>query len=208
MLRLSRPSMTAFDVEVPLMLPTLRTRHYILSAHPLEAARIYKRLVEAMFEHLIGMRPDHVIRKSHPAVCRRDQGALGVPLAFVGVTEMQGRQSAHLHCLVVTDLSPLSLQNYLGDPEAMVLLMKRLDSIIQGWIPELPETEMNKLADESTTMEPTKVHRDGRQALTFTNMQDVNSRAYQVAHANNRHSHSFTCHKGTSGFASSIVTVR
>jgi hypothetical protein len=188
--------MTSLDIEVPLMLPTLRTRQYVLSAHPLEAAMIYKRLVEAMFEHLIGIRPDHIIRKSHPAVCLREQGALGVPLAFVGVTEMQGRQSAHLHCLVVTDLSPLSLQNYLGDPDAMNLLMKRLDSIIQGWIPELPETALSKLVDESTTMEPTKAHRDGRQPLAFNSMQEVDERAYSVAHANNRHSHSFTCHKG------------
>lgn len=208
MLRLSRPSSKAFEVEVPLMLPTLRTRQYMLSTHPFEAARVYKLLIEALFEHLIGLRPDHVMRKSQPAVCRREQGALGVPLAYVGVTEMQGRQSAHLHCLVVTDLSPLSLQKHLDDSEAMTPLMRRLYSMIQGWIPELPETELNKLADESTTMEPTKSHRDTRQLLSVANMQDVDARAYQVAHANNRHTHSFTCHKGLSASVLFMVIVR
>lgn len=178
------------------MLPTLRTRHQILSAHPVEAAKVYKKLVETLFECLIGLRPDHITRKSHPPICRREQGALGVPLAYVGVTEMQGRQSAHLHCLVVSDLSPISIQNHLDNNNMMSLLMKRMDSIIQGWIPDLPDVELNKLADETTTMEPTKIFRDGRLPLTFGNMQDVEERAFSVAHANNRHGHSFTCHKG------------
>ena len=196
MLRLSRPSRVSFDVEVPLMLPTLRTRHFELSSHPLEAAKIYKQLIEALFEHLIGLRPDHITRKSHPSVGRRKQGALGVPLAFVGVTEMQGRQSAHVHCLVVTDLSPISIQKHLSDSDAMSLLMKRMDSMIQGWIPDVPDQAFNKLSDEATTMEPTKLHRDGRHPMVFNSMQDVEERAFSVAHANNRHSHSFTCHKG------------
>ena len=196
MLRMSQPSMSSFSVEVPLMLPTLRTRQQILSSHPVEASKVYKQLIEALFEYLIGLRPDHVTRKSHPPVCRREQGALGVPLAFVGVTEMQGRQSAHLHCLVMSDMSPISIQKHLADNVAMSLLMKRLDSMIQGWIPDVPDQAFNKLSDEGTTMEPTKLHRDGRQPMAFSSMQDVEERAFSVAHANNRHSHSFTCHKG------------
>lgn len=196
MLRLSQASRAGFNVEVPIMLPTLRMRQQILSAHPVEAAKVYKQLVETLFEYMIGLRPDHVTRKSHPPVCRREQGALGVPLAFVGVTEMQGRQSAHLHCLVVSDMSPISIQKHLSNSDSMTVLMKRLDSMIQGWIPDLPDNVLNKLADETTTMEPTKVFRDGRLPLVFDSMQDVEERAFSVAHANNRHSHSFTCHKG------------
>lgn len=190
---LSRKSL---DTEILLKLPTLRKRHANLASHPFQAAQVYKRLIEALFKHIIGLEADHVMRKSHPAVSQRKQACYGIPIAFVAVTELQARMSAHLHCLLTADLSPLVLQQYLDDPEIMRLLMARLDSMIQSWLPPISEDIVNQVAPEDTTDEPTKLHRDGRIKADCSSMETIRARACNVAFATNRHQHSITCHKG------------
>jgi len=184
------------DTEILLKLPTLRKRHANLASHPFQAAQVYKRLIEALFKHIIGLEADHVMRKSHPAVSQRKEACYGIPIAFVAVTEVQARMSAHLHMLLTADLSPLVLQHYLDDPETMRRLMARLDSMIQAWLPPISEDVAKRVAPEDTTEEPTKLHRDGRLKADCSCIDNIRARACCVALATNVHTHSITCHKG------------
>ena len=92
------------DLHIPL--PTWAQRMKLLAANPVAAAQSYIALIEAVFEHLVGLAPDHLSRTSHPPSRHRKEGLFGVPKGYVAVTELQGRGSAHCHFLVATDVAP------------------------------------------------------------------------------------------------------
>ena len=185
---------------IKLKLPGLVARHKILANNPVAAAQVYGRLVENLFALLIGLPTSHTTRKSPPPVRDRGQGLLGVPIAFGGVTEAQARHSPHLHFLLATDITPITIQKYCDNPEVLKLLCARLDSILCANIP-LTAKELVEPIVADNLSEPTPKHRDTRTTVDFENATkaDVDERGNGVAFSANRHQHSLTCHKGPTG---------
>jgi hypothetical protein len=69
-------------------LPPLAHRRLLLSKNPVAATIIYKRLIECMFEHLIGLQASHVTRSNAQCMGDRKEGALGKPTCYSGVSEV------------------------------------------------------------------------------------------------------------------------
>jgi hypothetical protein len=155
------------------------------------------RLVESLFTHLIGLAPEHCTRKSAPAVVDRPVGILGVPVAFAGVTEVQGRQSAHGHFLVWTDISPVVIQRFLAEPVIRSAICQRIDSVVCASIPASAREASAQLSTNPCA-EPTPAYRDGRiQSPLPTDRPAFDSRVHAVTYATGRHaSHTASCRKG------------
>jgi len=146
----------------------------------------------------LGLSPDHLTRSSPPPVRCRTEGALGVPIAFVSVTELQSRGSPHSHLLLVTDISPLTIQKYLDDPEFMEKFSRRIDSIVQCYLHEEAH-ENAKVHSALPTEEETPLHRDYRISTPCDNLGALKNFGEAVAASTNVHAHSATCHKGNMG---------
>ena len=69
-------------------LPPLAHRRLLLSKNPVAASIIYKKLIECMFEHLIGLQASHVTRSNAQCMGDRKEGALGKPTCYSGVSEV------------------------------------------------------------------------------------------------------------------------
>jgi len=48
-----------------------------------------------------------------------------------------GRGSNHLHFLLWTDLQPSVLYKFVDDKEVMEAICRRIDSIVQVWLPDV-----------------------------------------------------------------------
>ena len=211
------------DDPITFRLPNLRDRHRILARNPVAAASFYMALVEGLFEHLIGLKPAHMTKTSAAETPNtRREGLLGVPICYLGVTEMQGRQSAHIHFVLKTDICPITLRTYVDHPQYREQLMARLDSMIQTHLPTYAADISKELsADTGTCNEPTAFTRDTRRKLDVgdntlltatcesmtpeqlcdleTTLAKLYDRGYAVSFKTNQHRHSSTCYKGPVG---------
>jgi hypothetical protein len=189
-----------FDLST---LPTLAKRHKYLASNPYAASIVYERLVHAFLRELICMIPGHQSRTSHPPIDERREGVLGIPICYAGLSELQGRISPHLHMLHNSDLSPVTLSKHLDTPGFMEMFMKRLDSMVQAWIPDDVMSAADRPTSNLHVEEATPIFRDHRIGVSGSSdvpsMDDINRMASNVALHTNRHGHSFTCHKGKMG---------
>jgi hypothetical protein len=162
-LRLAHVASNA-TVDMNFTLPSLAQRMKNLADNPVAAAQVYQRLIECMLQHLIGVQAEHCVRTSHPPVDLRVVGILGVPIAFAGVTEVQGRQSAHGHFDVWVDLSPVVMQECLNDVVAMRKIAQRMDSVLRAYIPDAAKADAAVMST-LPCVEPTLAHRDTRNTV-------------------------------------------
>ena len=93
LLRLS--SACAADTEFrpqSYVLPPSAERARTVFANPVAAAILYDRVMTALYSQLLCIHSaEHQKKETAPVVAERPNGALGVPLAFVNVTENQGK---------------------------------------------------------------------------------------------------------------------
>jgi len=193
------------------VLPNSAKRLQILQGAHFAASAVYKAMIEAFFSILVGLDPSHKVRSSsHTPMSQRSDGVLGVPVGYVGVTEVQGRQSAHLHAVVVTDLSPLTFNAYMDNVEVRAMLLARMDSVVQAQISQAARTFSETISPKVSTCEDptTSLIRDHRVSLDlkkkeFESERDLIERirlfGAAAATKTNIHSHGFTCHKGNQG---------
>jgi hypothetical protein len=192
MLRLAGVRSGAVEHEIPV--PISSKRHKILAKNPVAAGRVYVHLVEAFFEHLVGLPAVHKMRKNHPSVGSRPSGIFGVPIAFGAVSETQGRGSGHPHGLLWNDLEPHLLEQYLNDREVCGRLMERLDSIL-----------CTHLADEVFTRSKedvtTRIREHGELTVPLPHDDPVGfkRRWENCALLFQCHTHGWTCRKGAVG---------
>lgn len=198
MLQLAQAGSDEEVARMTLQLPTLKERHRILSTNPVAAALAYIKLVEAMFIHLLGLSPSNLSHTSQPLMDAREDGFLGKPVAFAAVTEGQGRESAHLHFIAITDLAPHVIRKYIDDSVVMHQLTQRLDSLVKCWLPnEAHETDI-KLSS-GNCKEPTPEFRDGRNHINVDDAAAVQKRVEDVVLKVNKHQHTTTCRKSRTG---------
>ena len=134
-LRLARGRATT-DEDVHIPLPKMSERHRIVTENPFAAALSYERLINAVLECLIRLRPSHRSKKSNPIINDRKVGLFGVPLAYVGVTEAQSKGAAHFHFVLWCDSSPACIQRHITDPARMAALAARIDSMVTAALTE------------------------------------------------------------------------
>ncbi len=80
--------------------PLLIDRQKYLAINPLSAAKMFKTLVEHVFEKLFGMQLAHKTKSSKYPPSRRPQGALGTIWDAFIIFETQGRGSLHFHAII------------------------------------------------------------------------------------------------------------
>lgn len=197
-------------INAPLYLPTLHQRHAILANNSFAAAQVYKLLIEAMFEFLFAMPIESFCNASHKVLSNRKCGILGVPIAYGGFTEAQGRHSAHMHLLMTTDVSPMEIARVLDDEAIRQQLSKRIDSVVQAWLPKEFAESCSQISD-GACVEETSVFRDHRNLTelrsavkngkcteaAYSTLQEA---AYLTATCSNMHTdHKPTCQKGPVG---------
>jgi hypothetical protein len=66
-------------------------RSNLVAKDPTSTAIAFHRVMNKMFQHLIGLTPDSRVKKTREAVEQRKPGIYGKPCAFFGVYEAQGR---------------------------------------------------------------------------------------------------------------------
>lgn len=69
-------------------LPSLAVRRAMLASNPVAAAVVYKKQIECMLEHLVGLAASHTTRSNAPCMDERKEGAFGKPICFSGVHEV------------------------------------------------------------------------------------------------------------------------
>jgi hypothetical protein len=190
---------TSWDINTPLL--GVKERMKSLTENPFAAACVYDRLINAVFTHMFGMSPQHIMRTSQPPVDARRMGIFGLPVAFAGVTEVQARQSAHGHFLVWVDLSPVIIQQFLNSPESLSLLSDRINSVVVAYLDENAEEDSKLMSVDLPCSEETPLFRDGRlqSPLPDTHPVEFQQRVNNITFATNRHSHGPSCMKGPTG---------
>ena len=197
-MRLSNMDTECDDLNIPLVLPDNYSRLKLLSKNSMAAACIYQRIIELFFRELIGLSPNHLTRSSHPMMDQRTEGTLGIPIAYASVTEFQSRGSPHTHFLLVTDISPITIQKYIDNPEFMERFSARMDSMIKCFLPQ-DVLEQPKVMSTLPVEEETPLYRDHRIPVPADSILKIKEFGAHVARACNDHSHSATCHKGNFG---------
>lgn len=182
--------------DVSMQLPTLAERHRVLAANPVVAAIVYKRLLEAVLEHIVGLQPSYMRRRT-VALGARPVGAFGRIVGFAVVTEAQGRGSNHAHATLFGDMSPITLRDAIDDVVKGAEICRRLDSIVRACVP----VQQPEVLSALPCAEPTALHRDGRNVAPVPNADAAAFETFAngVAGATNVHTHSKTCHKGAVG---------
>ncbi len=195
MLRFSSPDTKFNDGkdDIMLKLPCKKNRLQLLKENPVIAGIVYDRLIRYFFEDLIGLKPVHITRTNVPPVMRRAQGVLGVPLAFVAVTEEQNRNSPHFHSIIWTDLSPIGLQACLKNDNLQKRFIAKLDVLIRAYLlnptdskseSQSTDAASQQQTDEQSTVpmstldceEPTPRFRDHRNTVPLpTTQQDADA---------------------------------
>jgi hypothetical protein len=157
---------------------------------------VYKRLLEAVLEHVVGLQPSYMRRRT-VALGERPLGVFGRIVGYAVVTEAQGRGSNHAHATLFGDMSPITLRDAIDDVVKGAEICSRLDCIVRASLP----AGQPELTSPLPCAEPTALHRDGRNVAATPNADPVAFEAFAngVAGATNVHTHSKTCHKGAVG---------
>ena len=184
--------------NIPIKLPENFQRMKLLAKNSMAAATIYQKTMEIFFSELIGLDPTHLTRSSASALDDREEGVLGVPIAFASVTEFQSRGSPHSHFLLFTDISPLTIQMHLDKPGFIEKFAQRVDSMIKCHLPE-DLSDIQNVQSHLAVEEETPVYRDHRIPVPVDSFDELMKFGDTVACGTNVHSHSATCHKGHSG---------
>ena len=99
--------------------------------NPVACAELFSRILDAVFEVLVGMPSIQHQRKSFlPGDRLYRRGVFGQPRACASASEVQGRKALHVHMLVWTKLSPAFIQWAVACPP----LMQRIEAVIQSHI--------------------------------------------------------------------------
>jgi hypothetical protein len=145
------------------------------------------------------MSPTHKTKISANPLSSCADGIFGAAIAFAGVNEMQTRGSAHLHLLLITDISSLWIQTYLDSPECMERFSKRLDSMVRAYLPADAPIVKETFSAKPTAEKPTPMYRDHRIQPDASDPASIELMGTSVAAWSNDHEHTHTCHKKPSG---------
>ena len=108
----------------------------MLAQNPVAAARVFKLVMEAVFEELIGITPTYMYKGGVPGLNMRDrEGLFGFARALYAILEAQFRGSLHTHFAIWTRLTPELLQKVAAYPALRQRVADILDSIVKAELP-------------------------------------------------------------------------
>ena len=212
-------SLTYEEIEtVKFSLPTLKTRHRLLTANPYLAATSFELAIKSFYDHLLGLPMVHGTRSSHPPMGARKIGIFGKMIANGGPVELQGRGTLHLHVLLITPASAMLVQQAMRHEETWECMRDHVDSIVRAHIDEYElssaaittaDQALNRSVNNGVPVtnvipsaEPTSVVRDHRYTIPDDELNDLTGirwLAARVAAESNVHHHTTTCFKHANG---------
>ena len=104
----------AYDMSLPL--PSFGARSKLALDNAVAVAIAFKRTIEAVLEHALGLKAVHE-RMSTVPVCDRPVGVLGKTVAYAVVIEEQTRKRGHGHAVVFGAVSPAVVRQAIDDFE-------------------------------------------------------------------------------------------
>ena len=129
-------------------MPQLKERMRIMTENPVACVEVFYRTIQNVMIDLIGkissfasilinlgMKPDHMIKKSHDDVAKRLRGIFGVPIAYYGVIEAQGRGTLHIHFCLWGGIPPQTLQKICHDKDLAKLGTNYFDRTVSAKLP-------------------------------------------------------------------------
>ena len=122
-------------MDVDLQIPDHAARALRAATHPVACARMYGRMVDAIFEKLFGLSSAERTKKMHSPVEIRKKGLFGTPVAFYGITQAQARGALHLHTLLWGGLHGAALELSAHIPALERAIGDTMDSIVSGRFP-------------------------------------------------------------------------
>jgi hypothetical protein len=174
----------------------------LLSQNPVAAAAVFKQMIEAFCEVLIGILPDYKSRSTTPLAGRK-KGIFGQARAFYNCTEAQGRLSLHAHMKIWAGLTPYVLQRVTIFQSFLIEVEKVIATQFRGQIS--PVHHLKAMA----TMVTQPQHRVKREPRTCYSDCPVPSSAKAMAQLETRaqicvnlasvHQHGDCCKKGKHG---------
>ena len=136
------------------------------------------------------MPPASKYRKSI-AVRDRRKGCFGTPIAFFGVDEAQGRGSLHMHAILWGGIPPDVIHKFSHDDDLVKTLTDVVETMYSANVPENYQPTDNDNSYQRFAL--TTCPNPSSHGVDYLN------RLYGIINWNNKHSHSFTCHKSKSG---------
>ena len=183
---------TFFETSIKIGEPDL---HVLMNSNPVAAAEIFNRIQNAVYEHLLGVKPDDYSRKTVP-LGNNLRGVFGKTIAVFSVVETQARISLHGHSAVWASLPPRVIQQYAADPIRITAIIKCLDGMFSAQLPlDIHAAGLaRRLRGERVTR------------YTYTPSPDPSTQITQFTARSNIiqdnvgcHQHSATCEKGKPG---------
>lgn len=138
--------------------------------------------LQYLFQDLVGLIPEHLSRKSQPAIEYRNKGIFGTPIAYYSVVESQARGSLHVHFLLWANIPSWLFTSAIGNPELEKLIAQLIDSTVSAHVPDIHLLNYH--------------HRKSQPEQIFDSTDP-----YVLATTLNTHRHSFTCRKGKNGIS-------
>ena len=191
---------TATPYEASAPLPAFATRSQLAVDNPVAVAASFKRTIEALLEHLLGLLPNHLRLHSVP-LQQRPVGVFGRTIGYLCVIERQARGRPHLHGILFGDVSPAIARLALEDFDLKREVCRFYDSIVRASVPPAAAESSVPAMSTLPCAEPTKWCRDARNIVPTPVADPVGFRdgVNALVRATNAHTHTETCHKGSAG---------
>lgn len=126
------------DIEIKIPFLTCRNAQFTLARYaaesPVACAEVFRRMLDAIFEILLGIPSSEGTRKTALyEFC--EKGIAGFARAFAACGELQGRGALHVHIAFWSRLCPFILQWIAGCPALIRRLSRVVESHINAFIP-------------------------------------------------------------------------
>ena len=167
----------------------------LVTDNPVAGALVYKQIMEVVMEDLLGISPEHKIRKTVP-LQSRPKGIFGTTTAAFAVTEVQARQSLHGHMAIWGSIPPTLLQKAAHNRNIVARIATVLDSQYTSHFPAPVHVRgmLNRI--QKCTKRPSRMPVVTPQQL---GLERFRLHTAEKADWVGVHRHTFTCHKGMHG---------
>ena len=167
----------------------------LVTDNPVAAALVYRQIMEVVLEELLGISPEHKIRKTVP-LQSRPKGIFGTTTATFAVTEVQARQSLHGHMAIWGSIPPALLQKAAHNRNIVAKIATVLDSQYTSQFPAPVHVRgmLNRIQKHTKRPSRMPVITPIQLGLDRFKMNTAEKADWVGVHR-----HTFTCHKGKHG---------
>ena len=190
------------EAEFTVDLSAFAVRARLLAQNPTAQAQAFRVLVEALVDKLICLVDERRARGDHGPVSSRSTGVFGLPIAFFGVTESQGRGSPHIHLVGWSETGPALVSKLSHLDQCSALIADVIDSILTAQLPgeyHLPNDDRDATWEARLRLAVIPGRSQCPDLLTETGSELFHRLFCETACVSQKHTHKKTCRKGTLG---------